>query len=236
MAEILLSARNLSKRFGGITAVNGIDLEVHDRELLCLIGPNGAGKSTLLNLLCGVQRPDSGKLQLDGKDLAGFPIHGFARAGVLRKFQVPAVFSDLTVRQNLMTAGDASGQLYNTRDIDLILERLSLTADQAPLAGTLAHGKMQWLEIGICLMCRPKLLLLDEPTAGMTVTETMNTARLVKELSGMSAVAVVEHDMAFVRELDCRTCVLHQGKIIRDDRFEVIEKDHLIREIYLGHG
>jgi ABC-type uncharacterized transport system ATPase subunit len=230
----VLSASRLSKRFGGIVAIDNVNLVVGEQEPVCIIGPNGAGKSTLLNLLCGSIKPDDGDLVFNGVSLLGMPEYQFARRGILRKFQVPTVFSEMTVRRNLMAAGDASTQDYTNGDLDVLLNRLALSESENVLAGILAHGDRQRLELGLCLMGRPKLLLLDEPTAGLTSLETAEIARLLKELTAKTAIIVIEHDMAFVRQLNCRTCVMHQGRLIRDGNFEDIERDAVVRAIYLA--
>ena len=188
-----------------------------------------AGKSTLLNLLCGVTQVDSGEILFEGQDIGRLPVHGFARAGIVRKFQTPAVFTSLSTRENLRIAGDAVGIFYADAEIDKMLERIALIAEAHTCAGDLAHGKKQWLEMGLCLMTRPKLLLLDEPTAGMTDAETLATVILLKSLAADIATVVIEHDMSFVRELNVRTCVMHQGEIVRDSSFVDIEKDPFIQ-------
>jgi ABC-type uncharacterized transport system ATPase subunit len=230
----VLEARNLYKSFGGVAAVRGVDLTVGHGELMCIIGPNGAGKSSLLNLLCGVMRMDSGEIRFEGRDISRLPIYKFPRIGIARKFQAPAVFTDLSVRENLRVSGDAVGISYREDEIDEHLERIGLLQEAEMPAGSLAHGKKQWLEFGLCFVIRPKLLLLDEPTAGMTAEETVSTAALLKSLRRDMAAVVIEHDMSFVRELSTRTCVMHQGEIVRDGAFNDIEGDSFVQEIYLG--
>ena len=230
----LLSANGISKRFGGIVAIDNVSFSIGDRELVCIIGPNGAGKSTLLNIFCGITKPDEGGLLFDGIEVGNLPGYGFARLGILRKFQVPTVFSNMSVQQNLMVAGDASRKAYTQDEIDRVLGRLLLSGNADTAADTLAHGDRQRLELGLCLIGQPRLLLLDEPTAGLTAQETAQIAVLIKELTSRTAIIVIEHDMSFIRRLNCRTCVMHQGRIIRDGKFDEIERDELIRAIYLG--
>ena len=234
MSDALLAARGLRKSFGGVLAVNGVDLAVRQGDLMCIIGPNGAGKSSLLNLLCGVTRLDAGEIAFEGRNLGRRPVHDFARAGIARKFQTPTIFADFTVRENLCVAGDGVGIRYRSDDIDLVLQRVSLVDEAEEQAGTLPHGKKQWLEIGLCLMTRPKLFLLDEPTAGMTTEETLATVGLVRSLADNAAAVVVEHDMSFVRTLDTWTSVMHQGMIVREGRFSDIERDPFVQQIYFG--
>jgi ABC-type uncharacterized transport system ATPase subunit len=232
--SLLLAARGLRKRYGGVVAIDDVSFAIDEREPVCMIGPNGAGKSTLLNMLCGIVKPDDGELVFDGGSLSGLPEYQFARRGILRKFQVPSVFSEMSVRRNLIVAGDASRQNYTDNDVDVLLDRLALPQSASVMAETLSHGDRQRLELGLCLMGRPKLLLLDEPTAGLTVRETSEVARLLLELTATTAIVVIEHDMGFVRQLNCRTCVLHQGRLINDGSFAEIEKDAVVRAIYLA--
>ncbi len=231
----LLDARTLQRRFGGLTAIRDVSLTVGHQETKCVIGPNGAGKSTFLNLLCGTLRPTAGQVVFDGIDVTGMPLHRIARIGIARKFQVPSVFDRLTVRQNLSVAdiGVAhDGKAPNT--VAGILDKLDLAGIADRRAGDLAHGQKQWLEIGMAMMTNPKLLLLDEPTAGMTVEESLKTAELLRTACADIAVIAIEHDMRFVRALDCRTVVLHQGALIAEGPFAEVEANTMVRDVYLG--
>jgi urea ABC transporter ATP-binding protein UrtD len=235
VSKVLLSASALTRRFGGITAVAGVSLMIRAGELHCIIGPNGAGKSTLLNMLCGTLAPTSGSLRLDSRDMVGQPVHVYARAGIARKFQVPSVFETMSVRDNLEIAlprqrATLDGPALITRMLDLL--SLARLADDR--AGTLAHGQKQWLEIGMTLIAEPRLLLLDEPTAGMTAEETQRTARLLLSLKGSITMIAIEHDMSFVRALNCHTMVMHQGSVIAEGEFAAIERNETVRDIYLG--
>lgn len=235
MSEILLEVRGLTRRFGGVTAVDGVDLQVASGELHCIIGPNGAGKSTLFNLLCGTLRPTAGRIAIAGQEIVGLPVHRFARIGIARKFQVPSIFASMSVRDNLLVALPAGVPAGDVPErLDEVLERVALAPLADRRAGTLAHGQKQWLEIGMALMCGPRLLLLDEPTAGMTGDETRATAALLRSMRGRLTTIVIEHDMRFVRDLDCQMSVMHQGKLIAAGRFAEIERDELVRDIYLG--
>ncbi len=232
---VLLAGRNLTKRFGGVTAVDDISLAIAPRELQCIIGPNGAGKSTLFNILGGVIRPDAGDVLFEGATLRGLPLHGFARRGIARKFQIPSVFESLTVTQNLETAVLRPGSAAeHARRIRAMLDLTGQTSIRHQAAGNLAHGHKQWLEIGMALMSEPRLLLLDEPTAGMTPEETRQTASLVRRLAQTTAVMAIEHDMSFVRALGCHTIVMHHGRVIAEGAFAEIEEDALVRDVYLG--
>jgi ABC-type uncharacterized transport system ATPase subunit len=228
----LLVGEKLSMSFGGIVALREVDLALAAGELRCIIGPNGAGKSTLFNILAGTLQPTTGRVRLEGRELNGLPVHAFARLGISRKFQVPSLFNSLSVADNLAVSERGGGPGWTTREELLAvlgLERLS-----AMPAAALAHGQKQWLEIGMALMGGPKVLLLDEPTAGLTAEETLKTARLLQSLAGRMAIIVIEHDMAFVRALACPTLVLHQGRVIAQGSFGEIERDHTVRDIYLG--
>lgn len=234
-AETLLRASDLAIRFGGVAAVRGVSLTLGSGELRCIIGPNGAGKSTLFNLLAGSLRPDSGTIEFAGRSIVGLAVHEFARVGIARKFQVPSLFASLTVRQNLSVASRARETAASRESrIERMMADLDLEGRAKVLAGELAHGQKQWLEIGMALMSRPKLLLLDEPTAGMGPEETQKTAHLLQGLAGSLTIVVIEHDMYFVRALACPTLVLHQGQVIAEGDFADIERNDLVRDVYLG--
>lgn len=234
----LLQARDLAKRYGGINAVDGVDLDIAANEVICIIGPNGAGKSSLLSLLGGTAQPTAGAVHVAGRAMAERPVHDFARAGIVRKFQGTNVFPALTVRQNLEVAGlaIASAALRPAPDIDGILGLIKLRPQAELAAAAISHGQRQWLEVGMALMCRPALLLLDEPSAGMTTEGTAELAALVRRLQADMAVLVIEHDMAFVRAVGCRTIVMHQGRIIADGDFDTVADQPLVRDAYLGRA
>ena len=234
----MLQAQGLNVAFGGIHAVKEVMLSIASRELLCVIGPNGAGKSTLLSLISGTLRPDSGRLLIDGRDLTRKPPHAFARRGVIRKFQGTNVFQWLTVRENLIVAGQgvAADRDLPAPDLQDVMTLTGLRHRSDDVAECLPHGERQWLEIGMALMCQPRLLLLDEPAAGMSVEGARRMADLLRRLSKETAVVVIEHDISFVRQLGCRTLVMHQGEVIREGAFADIENDEQIRHIYLGRG
>ena len=234
----LLQTRALSRRYGGILAVDRVDLAVAPRELVCIIGPNGAGKSTLVGLVSGSIPPSAGEIHLAGVALTGRPLHAFCRHGIVRKFQGTNTFARLSVRDNLVVAGMAvaSHRARPFPDPDEILALIKLEPQADKLAEAISHGQRQWLEVGMTLMSQPELLLLDEPTAGMTVEGTREMAELILRLRERLAIVVIEHDLAFVRSLDCRTLVMHQGAVIRDGSFAEIEQDHEVRDVYLGRG
>ena len=202
MTGPLLHADDLQIHFGGLVVLRGVNFTLASGELCCIIGPNGAGKSTLFNILAGTLRPARGAIRFEGQNLIGLAIYRFARLGILRKFQVPSLFENLTVRDNLEVAGRGLEALDRAARIGEFLNMLGLVELAGAMAGQLAHGHKQWLEIGMTLMVGPKLLLLDEPTAGMTAEETRATADLLLGLRGRIAIVVIEHDMRFVRAVD----------------------------------
>lgn len=231
----LIATAAVTKRFGGLAAVDAVTLEF-PRGVSCLIGPNGAGKSTLLDLLSGRQRPTAGAVMLDSQDLTKREPFLRARSGVGTKLQVASVFESLTVRENLWLACYAMPRDIEEADRRAagLLEWLDLQDEAEQTAGTLAHGKKQWLEIGMVVSTDPSVVLLDEPTAGMTREETERTANLVRELGEKASVIVVEHDMDFVRQLDAPITVLHMGSMFTQGTFEELSGDDRVIDIYLG--
>jgi ABC-type branched-subunit amino acid transport system ATPase component len=236
--EPILRTLGLTKRYGGITAVADVDLSIVTGELLCLIGPNGAGKSTFVGLLSGTLQPTSGEVRLGGASMRGMPPNVFCQRGVARKFQGTNTFRSLSVRDNLVVAGLAHAARLGREALnpDEVLDLIRLRAVAGLPSEALPHGQRQWLEIGMTLMCRPHLLMLDEPTAGMNAGDTQALVDLVQATRQRSAVLVVEHDMEVVRALNCRTLVMHQGTLIRDSGFAEVETDEEVRNIYLGRG
>jgi branched-chain amino acid transport system ATP-binding protein len=234
----ILATEKLSKRFGGVVATEQVDLAVPEGELRCIIGPNGAGKSTLFALLCGIHRPDAGRIFLRGQDITRLPSFRRVRSGVGLTFQTNRAFHDLTVRQNLeapmraarMDRSAAADERYRYALAAFDLDE----ASELP-ARELPHHQLQWLEIAMVLAGGPEILLLDEPTAGLSPDETLQTARLLQDLNrtGLTTV-VVEHDIAFVREVAQRITVLHQGRIWAEGTVEEITAHESVRQIYLG--
>lgn len=231
----LLRTENLVKSFGGVIAVDHLNLELPAGEMRCLIGPNGAGKSTLFRLLSGLHQPDSGVILFKGEDITRLPPYRRVRKGLCQKFQTTRIYRDFTVAQNLLIAGGArSGDGENER-LEWALRTLDLSSELEVRAGELPHSHQQWLEVCLTLATEPDLLLLDEPTAGMTPEETALTAQFLIDLNkhGLT-VLVVEHDMAFVRYIAHRVTVLHYGRIFSDGTLEEIEANQEVRRIYLG--
>ncbi len=231
----LLEVAEVEKDFGGVRAAAGLSLSLGEDEMLCLIGPNGCGKTTLFNLITGALRPDSGELRFAGETLIGREPHEIARRGILRKFQVPGVYPDLSVAENLTVAIVGSGAEGEGRVAEL-LALARLEGKPGLPAGSLAHGEKQWLEIAMVLARRPRLLLLDEPTNGMTAAETAATVALIRDLHARfgCAVLVIEHDMGFVRDLACPVALMVRGRIERQGSYETLQNDPLVREAYLG--
>jgi ABC-type uncharacterized transport system ATPase subunit len=235
-AAYLLETRDLTKYFGGLSATNGVDIKVAPGEIRCLIGPNGAGKSTLFKLILGTYEPTAGTILFDGEDITRLRSHSRVQRGLSIKFQVPGIFHALSVEQNLRIALQSTVE-YSARnaEIDRLLGLLDLAHQRSTAAGNLSHGQQQWLEIGMAIACRPKLLLLDEPTAGMSPEETFKTGELVKRLNAQGmTVIVIEHDMTFVRQIATRVTVLHFGKIFDEGTLDDIVKNEDVVRIYLG--
>lgn len=240
----LLEIHNLSKSFDATKVINDFSMEVVEGTLCCLVGPNGAGKTTTMDLVTGRIKPTSGKVIFAGEDITAKHEHVIARAGIGRKFQVPAVLRDLTVRQNLEVSYSRQTNpffnLFKFRKAGL-KEKLDEIATLGGLshrlnerAGILSHGETQWLEISMVLMQAPRLLLMDEPIAGMTEGEIEKTARIFKDLRKTATLIVVEHDMGFVREIADVVTVMHLGTLLAQGTIQQVEADPRVRDVYLG--
>ena len=233
-----LIVENLNKRFGGVVATDNVSFALEPGSIQCIIGPNGAGKSTFFSLLAGIQTPDSGRIVFNDIDITRMLPARRVKQGLGLTFQTNRVFHDLSVRQNLQIAKAAAADSGNKVKDDrylLALERFGLDAGDHAKARNIPHHQRQWLEIVMVLACGPDLLLLDEPTAGMSPQETSSTARTLRELNqtGLTLV-VVEHDMAFVRDIAQRVTVLHQGRIFADGPLDEVTRRQDVRDIYLG--
>jgi urea transport system ATP-binding protein len=239
----MIEVRGLSVVFDGFRAIDGIDLTVEQGELRFLIGPNGAGKTTLIDVITGLTRPTTGEVVFDGRSLVGLREHQIVRLGVGRTFQTSVVFEELTVLENLDLAASFRQPLWSLarrrRGVsDAVAEALEIT-ELGPLAdrpaGVLSHGQRQWLEIGMLLTQGPKLLLLDEPVAGMNENESAAVAEIVRRLPARgTTVLVIEHDMPFVMNLCDRITVLDHGVVIAEGSPEEIQRDARVEEVYLG--
>jgi branched-chain amino acid transport system ATP-binding protein len=238
MSTALLQTVDLSIWFGGVEAVRRVNLTLAERELRCLIGPNGAGKSTLFKLLTGQLTPTTGRIIFRGQDITGNHTHAIARRGIGIKTQVPSLFDGLTVREHLWLSARRTNSAGRARQLaDEILERIGLVPVAGQVAGRLAHGQRQWVELGTVLAGNPELILLDEPAAGMTHDEVARTAELIREINRTHALIVVEHDMQFVKMIAGRVTVLHQGAVLVEDTMTRILENAAVRDVYLGkHG
>ena len=231
----ILQASGLSKRFGGVTAVDNVDFSLGERELRCLIGPNGAGKSTFFKMLTGQLAPSAGTIAFRGRDTSHAKPHEIARLGIGIKTQVPNVFNGLMVRENLHVAAIRINKPARARQIvDEVLVRLGLTEIAHRLVGELAHGQRQWVEIGAVLAQEPDLILLDEPAAGMTHEEVVRTSELIREINRTKALIVVEHDMQFIRMIARIVTVFDQGRILVEDDVALVLANQAVRDVYLG--
>jgi branched-chain amino acid transport system ATP-binding protein/urea transport system ATP-binding protein len=233
--QTVLETHGLEKRFGGVRAVAGIDFQIRRGELRCLIGPNGAGKSTFFRLVTGQLPATAGRILFEGADITGLMAHEIGRLGIGIKNQVPSVFDGLNVAENLWIAARRCHPAHHAGSIaGELVERLRLTEVRAQSVGTLAHGLRQWVDIGMVMAQRPKLVLLDEPTAGMAADEIERTAALISEINRDASIIVVEHDMQFIRRLNSVVTVLHQGQILVEDVMDKVQRDPRVRSIYLG--
>lgn len=235
----ILKIERLSKRFHGLHANSDIDFQLDEGQVRCIIGPNGAGKSTLISMISGHLEPTSGKIFYRGNDITQLSIIQRARQGIGRKFQTPSLFDGLSAYRNLELAALSTHLSRSAREalIAQIVELIHLQERVDVPANHLSHGQRQWLEIGLLLAVQSKLLLLDEPGAGMTDAETRATAHLINQLSherGLSTI-VIEHDMNFVRELAASVTVLHLGRILREGTYAEIVDDKTVRDVYLGY-
>lgn len=232
--------------FGAFKAVDGVSMVIDDGELRVLLGANGAGKTTLMDLISGRTRSTTGRILLHGREITNLQDYEIAREGVGRKFQIPSVFRELSVRQNLMVAATPARYVMRNLGSGLPAERrhvleeiIELTALGDALstrAGDLSHGQMQWLELGMLIAQGARMILLDEPTAGMTQVETYKTSQIINRLKGRHTILVVEHDMAFVREVAKKITVMHLGKVLAEGSIEEIEANPDVRMAYLGGG
>ncbi|MEP1441847.1 MAG: urea ABC transporter ATP-binding protein UrtD [Hyphomicrobiales bacterium] len=243
--DYLLSIDRLTVSFDGFKAVNDLSLYVDENEIRVIIGPNGAGKTTVLDLICGRTAATEGSIKFEGKELTKMKEHTIVREGVGRKFQNPSIYEDLTVFENLEISfprgRSVVGALTFRRDqevkdrIEEVAELIFLKDHLHTDAAILSHGQKQWLEIGMLLIQKPKLLMLDEPVAGMSVSERLKTAELLNTIIQNQSVIVIEHDMKFVEDIAHRVTVMHQGKILSEGSMERVQNDPKVVEVYLGH-
>jgi len=242
-----ITATGLHKHFGGVAALDDFSISVGHNEIRCIVGPNGAGKSTLFKVLAGLIPADDGSVSILGHDTTRLPAREVARLGVATKLQTPRVFPSLTVREHLGLAARAQDRVHRLLGlgrrsesseadelVDDLLAELGLADSRDRLADELSHGESQWLEIVMMLSTRPKILLLDEPGAGMASEEKARTAALLARLSETVTLVVIEHDLAFVQLIAHKVMVMHRGRLLTEGSFDEISADPEVRLVYLG--
>lgn len=244
--DTLLELSGVSVAFDGFKAINNLSFQIAKVELRAVIGPNGAGKTTMMDIITGKTRPDSGKVSYGtpNKNLLRMSESAIAIAGIGRKFQKPTIFENQTVFDNMLLALKKSRSpldvLFYRRDkedtqkVHELADEIGLSKQLKRISGELSHGQKQWLEIGMLLAQDPKLLLVDEPAAGMTPTEREHTTDILKRAAQTRAVVVVEHDMEFVRRLDCRVTVLNEGSVLAEGSIDHVTQDETVIDVYLG--
>ena len=244
-SDFVLAVEGLTVSFDGFKAVNDLSFYVEEGEIRVIIGPNGAGKTTVLDLICGRTQATTGSIRFRGQELTRMKEHEIVHVGVWRKFQNPSIYEDLTVFENLELSFPRGrsvwGALTFQRDAEVVKEVTSvaktifLAEHLSQPAGSLSHGQKQWLEIGMLLIQKPDLLMLDEPVAGMSVAERKKTAELLKRITQGRSVIVIEHDMQFVADIAHRVTVLHQGQVLSEGSMDRVQADPSVIEVYLGH-
>ncbi|WP_299305094.1 urea ABC transporter ATP-binding protein UrtD [uncultured Litoreibacter sp.] len=246
--SMLLEVSGVTVSFDGFRAINNLSINFAEPELRAIIGPNGAGKTTFMDIVTGKTKPDEGTVKWGEKNMSllGMSESQIAMEGIGRKFQKPTVFEDQTVRQNLAMAlknprGPFTVLMHkktarNAERIETIAEEIGLLDCLTRSAGELSHGQKQWLEIGMLLAQEPRLLLVDEPAAGMTVEEREKTTDILKRAAETRAVVVVEHDMEFVRRLNCKVTVLHEGAVLAEGSLDHVTSNPTVIEVYLGRS
>ncbi len=245
MAHLILKLEGVNKSFDGYKAITDLNFYLDEGELRVIIGPNGAGKSTMMDIITGRTRPDSGAVEFGRDiDLTRLNEYQINRLGIGRKFQTPSVYTEHTVFENLWLSLEGPRSVWSTlfsrlnssqRDrIEEILKTVGLNGKSSWNAGALSHGQKQWLEIGMLLAQNPKVLLVDEPAAGMTDEETAKTGELLVSLAGRHSVVVIEHDMVFVRQIARKVTVLHQGHVLCEGTVDDVQNNERVIEVYLG--
>ena len=244
--SMLLEVNGISVSFDGFKAINNLSFSISNKELRAIIGPNGAGKTTFMDIVTGKTKPDEGTVLWGEKNLSLLRMSEaqIVEAGISRKFQKPTLIETQTVFENLLLSLKKSRNPLSTlfyklsiadeKEINIIANEVNLTESLSILAGQLSHGQKQWLEIGMLLAQKPDLLLIDEPAAGMTAPERKKTVELLKRLSQNQSVIVVEHDMEFVKSLECRVTVLHDGGVIAEGSLDYVSQNDKVIDVYLG--
>ena len=244
--SVLLEVNGISVSFDGFKAINNLSFSISNKELRAIIGPNGAGKTTFMDIVTGKTKPDEGTVLWGEKNLSLLRMSEaqIVEAGISRKFQKPTLIETQTVFENLLLSLKKSRNPLSTlfyklsiadeKEINIIANEVNLTESLSVLAGQLSHGQKQWLEIGMLLAQKPNLLLIDEPAAGMTAPERKKTVDLLKKLSKNQSVIVVEHDMEFVKSLECRVTVLHEGGVLAEGSLDYVSQNEKVIDVYLG--
>ena len=244
--SVLLEVNGISVSFDGFKAINNLSFSISNKELRAIIGPNGAGKTTFMDIVTGKTKPDEGTVLWGEKNLSLLRMSEaqIVEAGISRKFQKPTLIETQTVFENLLLSLKKSRNPLSTlfyklsiadeKEINIIANEVNLTESLSILAGQLSHGQKQWLEIGMLLAQKPDLLLIDEPAAGMTAPERKKTVDLLKKLSKNQSVIVVEHDMEFVKSLECRVTVLHEGGVLAEGSLDYVSQNEKVIDVYLG--
>jgi len=232
LARKILSTEGVVKKFGGFTALNGVSLSFNELETTFIIGPNGAGKTTFINVVSGKLRPDKGRVLFNGTDITRYSPHARVRAGINRTFQIPNLFRNLTVRQNLLVA--ASSREDGDRAADEVLSTLKLSDYVEADVSKLPQGTLRMVELGMVILTQPKVAFLDEPTAGLNPEEKEHMIEVLRELGETETLIIVEHDMDVVFGLSDRVVVMHRGEVLADGTPEEVSKDEAVREVYLG--
>lgn len=249
--SVILKSNSISVNFDGFYALTQVDVEVKRHDIHFFIGPNGAGKTTLLDIICGKTKPTEGTIDFYSNNsepitLTDMKEYKIVRAGVGRKFQVPSVFKNLTVFENMELSLKGHKGILDSifhkpskieiEDINNVLKKVGLEDRKEIMAGSLAHGEKQWLEIAMQLVQKPELIMLDEPAAGMGKPETFKTGEILKEIKKECTVIVVEHDMDFVKQVADNVTVLHEGKVLIEGKIEQVLADETVQAVYLGRG
>jgi branched-chain amino acid transport system ATP-binding protein len=232
----LLECKGLTRQFGALVAVDAVDMQVEPGEIRAVIGPNGAGKSTLFNLITSVLKPHAGEVVFAGENITGFPVYRVARKGIARTFQLCHIFPALSARENVRLAAQARDARRAAAIADEALEHLRLTRFAAMPADTLSHGDQRLLEVAMAIAQKPRLLMLDEPTQGLSLEETDRAVQILKAMlrAGDLSVLLVEHDMEVVFKLADNITVLHRGRVIADGAPAAVKADAAVRSAYLG--
>ena len=242
----VLETKDLSVEFSGFKAISGLNFSLDQGELRVILGPNGAGKTTFMDLITGKTKPTKGQIIFEGQDITGLSSTEISIRGIGRKFQGPNVFDNMTAYENLEVALKGANSVFKSlffkkskqmkEEIEEILESINLKERRHTTAAILSHGEKQWLEMGMILAQDPQLIILDEPTTGMTADETFKTGELVQTIFKNRSVIAVEHDMAFVRQIAKKVTVLHQGQFLAEGTLQEIEQNKQVQEVYLKEG